>query len=326
MNKEIFGAFVAQTRKEKGMTQQNLADRLHVTDKAVSKWERGLCYPDVTLMEELAEALDLSVTELMTCQRQPEPTDDTAAIRSLLDISDNVIKTQRKTIWINAAVIFLAILLSAAALLFFLSNVSVSESGTIVMKQTAEDEYYVYVEDGSHIIRLLCPDQETYDAIIADNLSEYVLDYDWNRFTYQGSLKSCVPNENRSAIGGMMDIVGSCIDLGSVFGIDCVWQEYRNIYPDPDRSGGWLYTYRLWYAGDGSDYFAEGETNLLTIENCRAICTDDYDADGTIELFVLTKYEEEPYMLFDMEDGEIVPQFPDTVPEHVSEFFKSSAL
>ena len=41
MNKETFGAFVSQLRKEKGLTQQALADRLHVTDKAVSKWERG---------------------------------------------------------------------------------------------------------------------------------------------------------------------------------------------------------------------------------------------------------------------------------------------
>ena len=54
MNKEVFGTFIAEMRKEKGLTQQNLADQLHVTDKAVSKWERGLCYPDLTLMEPLA--------------------------------------------------------------------------------------------------------------------------------------------------------------------------------------------------------------------------------------------------------------------------------
>ncbi|MBR2895889.1 MAG: helix-turn-helix domain-containing protein, partial [Oscillospiraceae bacterium] len=53
MNKETFGAFVANTRREVGLTQRSLAEKLHVTDKAVSKWERGLCYPDVTLSELL---------------------------------------------------------------------------------------------------------------------------------------------------------------------------------------------------------------------------------------------------------------------------------
>ena len=58
---------------ENDLSQQQLADRLHVSDRAVSKWERGLCYPDVTIMEELAAALELSLTELMSCRRQPEP-------------------------------------------------------------------------------------------------------------------------------------------------------------------------------------------------------------------------------------------------------------
>ena len=56
MNKQIFGTYIAENRKQLGMTQAQLADRLHVTDKAVSKWERGLSYPDVTLLEPLAEA------------------------------------------------------------------------------------------------------------------------------------------------------------------------------------------------------------------------------------------------------------------------------
>lgn len=42
MNKEIFGAFIAQARKKVSLTQKSLAEQLHVTDKAVSKWERGL--------------------------------------------------------------------------------------------------------------------------------------------------------------------------------------------------------------------------------------------------------------------------------------------
>ena len=61
MNKERLGAFIGARRKERSMTQKDLAALLHVTDKAVSKWERGLSYPDVTLLEPLAAALGLTV-------------------------------------------------------------------------------------------------------------------------------------------------------------------------------------------------------------------------------------------------------------------------
>lgn len=61
LDKELFGAFIAENRKRQGLTQQHLAGRLHITDKAVSKWERGLSYPDVTLLQPLAAALGLRV-------------------------------------------------------------------------------------------------------------------------------------------------------------------------------------------------------------------------------------------------------------------------
>lgn len=59
MDKQRFGDFIAQEREAAGLTQRELAGQLHVTDKAVSKRERALSYPDVTLLEPLAEALGL---------------------------------------------------------------------------------------------------------------------------------------------------------------------------------------------------------------------------------------------------------------------------
>ncbi len=69
INKEQFGAFVAQLRKEKGLTQKELAEQLYVSDKAVSKWERSLSLPDVTLLNPLAEVLGITVEELLACKR-----------------------------------------------------------------------------------------------------------------------------------------------------------------------------------------------------------------------------------------------------------------
>ena len=52
-----FGAFLAETRRARGLTQRDLAERLHVTDKAVSRWERGVGLPDINTLEPLADAL-----------------------------------------------------------------------------------------------------------------------------------------------------------------------------------------------------------------------------------------------------------------------------
>ena len=63
MNAENVGALIARLRKEKGMTQQELADKLQITDKAVSKWERGLAYPDISILPQVAEILGVNVDD-----------------------------------------------------------------------------------------------------------------------------------------------------------------------------------------------------------------------------------------------------------------------
>jgi len=69
MDAQKFGAFIAQCRKENHMTQAQLAVKIHVTDKAVSRWERGVGFPDIHTLEPLAKALGISVLELMKSER-----------------------------------------------------------------------------------------------------------------------------------------------------------------------------------------------------------------------------------------------------------------
>ena len=57
MDAKKFGTFIASLRKENNMTQADLAKKLQVTDKAISKWERGLGFPDINSIEPLADAL-----------------------------------------------------------------------------------------------------------------------------------------------------------------------------------------------------------------------------------------------------------------------------
>lgn len=69
IDKQKFGAFVAELRKEKGYTQKELSTRLFISDKAVSKWETGASIPDTALLIPLADLLGVTVTELLMCER-----------------------------------------------------------------------------------------------------------------------------------------------------------------------------------------------------------------------------------------------------------------
>ena len=65
MDKKLVGQKISTLRKEKGMTQRELAEKLCVTDKSVSKWETGIHFPDIAVMEELANELGITVVDLL---------------------------------------------------------------------------------------------------------------------------------------------------------------------------------------------------------------------------------------------------------------------
>lgn len=71
-NKQSFGAFICQRRKELGLTQKEFAQKLYVTDSAVSKWERGLAYPDIGLLQSICEILQISEKELLSASEDTE--------------------------------------------------------------------------------------------------------------------------------------------------------------------------------------------------------------------------------------------------------------
>ena len=73
IDKKLFGSFIAQKRKEKSMTQQDLADKVYVSAQAVSKWERGKSLPDITLLMPLANILDVSLVSLLEGKEEVDP-------------------------------------------------------------------------------------------------------------------------------------------------------------------------------------------------------------------------------------------------------------
>ena len=69
MNQIKIGKFIAECRKRQGLTQIQLAEKLNITDKAVSKWERGMAMPDSSIMLELCDILDITVNELLSGEK-----------------------------------------------------------------------------------------------------------------------------------------------------------------------------------------------------------------------------------------------------------------
>ena len=76
-----FGAFIQSRRKELGLTQGELGQKLNVTDKAISRWERCVGFPDINLLEPLADALQISIQELMQCE-QVKPEENPVEMKS----------------------------------------------------------------------------------------------------------------------------------------------------------------------------------------------------------------------------------------------------
>lgn len=79
-----FGKFIRESRQGRGLTQKQLAEQIHVSDKAVSKWENGAGFPDIKILEPLAECLGVSLVELMQGERVAEPEIDREAAEQIV--------------------------------------------------------------------------------------------------------------------------------------------------------------------------------------------------------------------------------------------------
>ena len=136
INKEKFGTFLSQLRRERGMTQKDLAEKLYVSDKAVSKWERALSLPDIALLRPLAEMLEVTVTELLIGERvAPDRPLTVAEVEPLvggtlyLRAEEQQEQRARRRLWGRclalAALAFLLEMLAAARLVPIFSDLSV---------------------------------------------------------------------------------------------------------------------------------------------------------------------------------------------------------
>lgn len=116
MDAKVTGCFIAQLRKELGLTQKELAEKLEVTDKAISRWETGKGLPDTSLLKPLAEILGVSVGELLSGKRM-----DDSQIKSQADhiILESLSYEERQEKWKGILrYVFLGILVALGGMFF----------------------------------------------------------------------------------------------------------------------------------------------------------------------------------------------------------------
>ena len=113
MNQIKIGRFIAECRKKGNLTQMQLAEKLGITDKAVSKWERGVAMPDTSIMLELCDILGISVNELLSGERNSMENNHQKNEQLLLEMAkelENKNETIRISMWAIMIVSVIALL------------------------------------------------------------------------------------------------------------------------------------------------------------------------------------------------------------------------
>ena len=120
MDQEKIGRFIAQCRKSESLTQMQLAEKLGITDRAVSKWERGKAMPDSSIMLELCSILKITVNDLLSGEKISMENNNKKNEQLLLDMAKEL-EQKNKTIWtsmwaimiVSMTALFAGILISA---------------------------------------------------------------------------------------------------------------------------------------------------------------------------------------------------------------------
>ena len=123
MDQLKIGKFIAECRKRKNLTQMQLAEKLNITDKAISKWERGVSMPDTSIMLDLCGILEISVNELLNGEEIEMQNNDTKNEQLLLEMSKELErkgKTIWRAMWVIMTVSIIALFASLAAIAFLM--------------------------------------------------------------------------------------------------------------------------------------------------------------------------------------------------------------
>lgn len=320
MDKESFGAALAEHRKKQGMKQRQLAEKLSVTDKAVSKWERGLSYPDVTLLQPLADALSVSVETLLRCEgpapirkdetMQEEQKDQQQPIQNLVELSSENLRRERRRSqkWI-VAVAAILIVLTIVGNLYYRAEQnhyhSIENIDSIVWTASENGTAYIYIDltEEDEILKLVAKGRVNISELACCTVYEnpfYRMTYKYDDRTYEGTITSCeyvtttYPNEP-----------GPDSDDG--FLLDEPLFGYLNTYCRRDVGNALLFysVFDQSYEENGELHRVERIVSLVRVRGCSDAIYEvgDYDGDGENELIVKKYRSGLRYAYYDEPEG-----------------------
>ena len=175
MDQAKIGKFIAENRTAKDITQEELATKIGVTDKAISKWENGRCLPDVSLFKPLCKELDISINELLNGEKDKKERNEDGYINY---VKDNNQKHKKKNIIITIVSLIIIVILILG--IYFINNFGKTiiytlsgesknfryEGGTLFVT----NDKYIFTSGGIHCTKEeICEKEILEMAIIANN-------------------------------------------------------------------------------------------------------------------------------------------------------------
>lgn len=157
MNTSDVGRFISELRKEKGLTQKELAEKLNVTDKAVSKWETGRSAPDISLLTSLSEALGVSVIEILNGERIEKESFHEVGDEVIVETMKNDKRKRKSSVIISVAVMLLLIMLAALSYpaYHFFTSVPIDNESAILKESERYAEYFEETGEKMEIVKSL---------------------------------------------------------------------------------------------------------------------------------------------------------------------------
>lgn len=166
------GRYIADKRKGLGMTQRQLAEKLGMSDKSVSKWERGVCLPDVSVYSELCQLLEISIHEFLAGEDIPQENIMQKAEENIIDVTADSKKKQNKLKAIICILVISSFLvLSALGIAVYLENRPQNFLAPVAQDSIEMETAKLFAGiDGAYIYHFTATDE--YDSIRI-HISEY---------------------------------------------------------------------------------------------------------------------------------------------------------
>ena len=322
------GELICRYRQGMKMTQEEFASRIGVTAQAVSKWERGLSYPDVTLLEPLADAFGISIDRLLRCQMPADDREEFTVeeqnenIKNVVEISKENRRRERRQ-WRSAVTVMVVTLLLCIAG-FVMQGRAIDRqnpyrdhewyfTGVEYTEHTPEGDYlYTYENDTPVLMKMKFGDGIDIDSIKAGwkqvngvlCRAQYFLDYDMA----EGLLVECElqPQYETIAVFSDLDTEGFIETEKPLFGQE---RTYRGL----DDAG-----YTFFCAPPRQEDPEQWRVLMILPNRIQEIPYEivDVDGDGINEMATHPYREEKAWVLYDVDDaGQLVTTWYDTEPE-----------